>query len=319
MLVVAIGFALASATGQSGLATTGCTTCHGIGAASDTSASFSPAPVTVAPNDRVPLSFTVGNPRELAAGLDIAASGGGFIPGSNTQVLYGDVTHRSPTPMTAGTTVFDFSWVAPDAEGTFTLSGAGNAVDLDNQPTANDAWNLAPDLVILVDDGCEDLDGDGYGARCGEDCDETDPTVGPCDTGPVDTADSDSDTGDSAPHDTAETGESTPIDSEDSNPPDTSFPDTADSSLSIDSGRPSTPTSPDAPCGCGAGRPAGLGALALLTLVLADRRGKSGIAPPVGDPAPPRVPVVGDPAGMQVASPWASAARRAGWDNSSTT
>ena len=66
---------------------------------------------------------------------------------------------------------------APAVEGSYALHAAGNAVNFDGLDNG-DGWNLASDLALLVDDGCDDLDRDGV-TDCAGDCDDGDSGVYP--------------------------------------------------------------------------------------------------------------------------------------------
>jgi hypothetical protein len=192
LLVLSEG-ALATSTGRTGSSITGCKNCHGAAAAATTTASFGTAPLTVLPGEAVALTFTVSstNVLRIAGGLNVSATGGTWTAGSNTQVLSGQITHFAPQSFTAGAVTFDFTWTAPATEGSYTLSGAGNAVNW-NGTASGDGWDLAPSLVIEVDDGCDDLDSDGIDT-CNGDCDDLDDTVYPLAPETCDGADDDCD------------------------------------------------------------------------------------------------------------------------------
>jgi large repetitive protein len=171
----------AKSAGKTGNSTTGCS-CHGATATATTTTSFSGS-ATVEPGEVVSMLFVVATTSgsRTHSGLDVSATGGTLAAGSNTQVSLGEITHVAPTAMTSGSTEFSFSWTAPAAEGSYTLRGAGLAADNDGKDSG-DGWNLATNFVILVDDGCDDLDGDGYEAcddGTGDDCDDADATVSP--------------------------------------------------------------------------------------------------------------------------------------------
>jgi uncharacterized protein (TIGR03382 family) len=115
------------------------------------------------------------------SGLDVSATGGTLAAGSNTQLSAGEITHTASTVMSGSSTSFEFTWTAPAAEGSYTLRGAGIAVNNDARDSG-DAWSLASNYTIVVDDGCDDLDGDGYEScddGSGDDCDDTDASINP--------------------------------------------------------------------------------------------------------------------------------------------
>ena len=176
LISLLLSHAIAGDRGQTGSSTSGCASCHGSSASANTTVSFDLSASTVAPGDVVDVTFTVANSRQSEAGLDVSASGGTLAAGSNNQLRSGEITHSSPQTLSSGTFDFDFTWTAPTAEGTYTLYGAGNAVNADGRASNADNWTTG-NTSIVVDDGCEDVDGDGYGDTCDEDCDEAEPAA----------------------------------------------------------------------------------------------------------------------------------------------
>lgn len=174
--------AFANENGRTGSSTNGCT-CHGMSASSSTSASFTTSATTVAPGDVVSVDFIVGTTvgTRTHAGLNVSATGGSLVAGSNNQKRNNEITHTQPEALTAGSIAFNFTWVAPTAEGSYSLRGAGNAVDNDGSDRG-DAWQKATNVTIIVDDGCDDLDADGFEVcddGSGTDCNDADDTVWP--------------------------------------------------------------------------------------------------------------------------------------------
>jgi MYXO-CTERM domain-containing protein len=165
--------------GKTGGSTTGCGGCHGKTASASVTTSFSASATTVAPGDVVTITLSVASTSasHSAGGLDVSADGGTLAAGSNTQLSAGEITHAKPESMSGSQVDFDFTWTAPSTEDTYTFSAAGNAVDEDGT-SGGDGWSLATDLEIVVDDGCDDTDGDGY-TDCDGDCDESDASVSP--------------------------------------------------------------------------------------------------------------------------------------------
>ena len=157
--------ALANAAGKTG-ATSGCGGCHGSTASTDTTVSFSASATEVDAGDTVTITYTVANSGMSAFGMNVDADGGTFTAGTGTQVSGGEVTHNGKS--TSDT--FTFDWTAPSAGGTYTLTGAGNAVDNNGSASSADEWNVASDLEITV---CVDNDGDGF-SDCDGDCDDSD-------------------------------------------------------------------------------------------------------------------------------------------------
>ena len=172
--------AFANPSGRTGASKTGCGDCHGRAADVTTTATLAASSTTVYPGDTVDVTLTIAtsDATHVEAGLDVSASSGTLGAGSNNKLSSREITHSASTAMTAGAVVFDFTWTAPSAEGTYTLFAVGNAVDGDGRDSSSDGWNLASDLSLVVDDGCDDLDTDGVD-DCDGDCDDTDGSVYP--------------------------------------------------------------------------------------------------------------------------------------------
>ena len=164
--------ASANSTGKTGKSTTGCTTCHGTAADTTTTATLSASDTEVGLGDAVTVTFevTTTDTSRTHAGLNVSADGGTLSAGTNTQVSSSEITHSAPEAMSSSTATFSFTWTAPSAAGTYTLSGAGTAVNNNSAPTG-DGWDLATDVTIEV--VCTDGDGDGV-TDCDGDCDDAD-------------------------------------------------------------------------------------------------------------------------------------------------
>ena len=165
--------------GITGRSTSGCGGCHGRTADSSTTVTLATSTATVYPGETVDVTLTVesSDSSHTRAGLNVAASSGTLAAGSNNRLSSLEITQSSPQAMSSGTLVFDFQWTAPAVEGSYRISGAGNAVN-NNGTETGDGWNLASDLTLVVDDGCDDLDGDGV-TDCDGDCDDADSAVYP--------------------------------------------------------------------------------------------------------------------------------------------
>ncbi|MFN7144723.1 MAG: putative metal-binding motif-containing protein, partial [Myxococcota bacterium] len=203
VLLLLVPAVFANSTGKTGSSTTGCGDCHGRSASTGTSVTFDADTLVAAPGERLAIELVVASSSvTYGAGLNVSATGGTLGAGSNTRVSGGEVTHSSTTRMASGAVTFAFTWTAPTAEGTYTLRGAGNAVNGDRSD-GGDAWNRASNLTLTVDDGCDDTDRDGYEA-CddggGDDCDDDDASVHPGAAETCDGVDEDCDgTADDAP------------------------------------------------------------------------------------------------------------------------
>ena len=171
--------AFATDHGITGRSTSGCGGCHGRTADSATTVTLAASASTVYPGDTVDVTLTVASSdaSHTHAGLNASASSGTLASGSNNKLSSSEITHSAPQRMSSGSIVFEFQWTAPAAEGSYRISGAGNAVD-DNATETGDGWNLASDLTLVVDDGCDDLDRDGI-TDCDGDCDDADGAVYP--------------------------------------------------------------------------------------------------------------------------------------------
>jgi hypothetical protein len=145
---------------------------------------------TVAPGAATTITLTLSaDVTQLVAGLDVGADSGTFTAGPDTAVVAGEITHATPAVF-SGELSWQFTWEAPAAEGTYTLSAAALAGDGDGTE-AGDA-SAATTLVLTVDDGCADDDGDGW-EDCDGDCDDADPAISPGETETCDDVDQDCD------------------------------------------------------------------------------------------------------------------------------
>jgi hypothetical protein len=189
--------ARAYSAGQTGKSTTGCANCHGTTANAAVSATFGATTTTLAPGELVAFTFTVGSSSSShsVGGFNVSATSGTLGAATGTRVASTEVTHSNDKHFSGGSATFDFTWTAPSAEGVYQLRGAGLAGNHDNASTG-DGWALATSLNVTVDDGCDDLDLDGYEAcldGSGEDCDDDDDTLNPGEVERCDGLDNDCD------------------------------------------------------------------------------------------------------------------------------
>lgn len=140
--------AAANDDGKIGVSTTGCGDCHGA-ASAEVVATLATGSTTVTAGQTVVVTLSLQSAGQLAAGLNVSASGGALGGGSNCRVAGAEITHGTPWPMTEGALVFDFTWTAPAEPGAYTLHGVGNAVDWNGEQTG-DHWAFAEDLTLTV-------------------------------------------------------------------------------------------------------------------------------------------------------------------------
>ena len=112
--------------GFSGKSGSTCTVCHSTGTPPTVTIS---GPATVASGSTNTYTLTVSGTGN--GGLDVAATAGTFTPGSNTQVMGGEITHSSATSNHS----WMFSWTAPTVTATTTETMYGAAIDGKNGGT----------------------------------------------------------------------------------------------------------------------------------------------------------------------------------------
>lgn len=170
-----------------------CTDCHANGSGNVPTVEFS-GPVSVVAGAKNRYSFTVtkhASASHSAAGFNVAADDGTFATvTANTQktdAVNGfaadadELTHSSARKFTDGAAIFEFDWTAPKKSGTFTLYGAGNAVNENGNNSGDDPAKTSYDIEVT----CPDADEDGYvdSKACPDeellDCDDKDADVNP--------------------------------------------------------------------------------------------------------------------------------------------
>ena len=155
-----------SITGFSGASGQDCSLCHAGGITPTVTLA---GPDTVFIGDVLTYTLTVAGGQGIAAGLDVAATGGVLtdtLAGSlYTKIVSGEITHEngdatqkaSPnyfayghdggpkcinsdcTQVPGGEVVFTFNWIAPATAESVTMFGAGNSVDLSGDNTGDSA------------------------------------------------------------------------------------------------------------------------------------------------------------------------------------
>ncbi|MDC3960475.1 MXAN_6652 family MXYO-CTERM-anchored protein [Polyangium jinanense] len=146
--------ALATSTGiagQSGKDKATCITCHKGGAAC--TVEFE-GPTALEPGATGQYSFVIRGGAAKTGGLDIAVDNAeaSLETGSSGMKKVGaELTHSAPQPFTADELRFDFSLVAPEADITLTLFGAGNSSNADLVPEGDKA--AATKMTVTVGKG----------------------------------------------------------------------------------------------------------------------------------------------------------------------
>ncbi|MDI1476262.1 MXAN_6652 family MXYO-CTERM-anchored protein [Polyangium sp. y55x31] len=163
--------ALATSTGiagQSGKNGATCVTCHKGGALA--TVEFE-GPTTLEPGATGQYSFVIRGGAAKTGGLDIAVDGAeaSLETGSSGMKKVGaELTHSAPQPFDAEELRFDFSLVAPAADVTLTLFGAGNSSNADLVPEGDKA--AATKMTVTVGKGSPVPEGEGEedsGGGCG--------------------------------------------------------------------------------------------------------------------------------------------------------
>jgi len=162
VILALVQLALANADGKTGSSGAGCT-CHG-DSSRDTIVSVAADTTAVEPGAVVNITLLVGNGGLSEAGMNASATDGALGAGTGTKESQGEITHDGPSVLQTGESSFAFTWTAPTAAGTYTISAAGNATNADGK-TTGDAWAFADDLEIVVtsaggDSGDADTDAD---------------------------------------------------------------------------------------------------------------------------------------------------------------
>lgn len=126
----------------------GCT-CHGLNPTAGVTVTIS-GPDTLQPDQTAAYSVTISGGPAVAAGTNIAASGGTLNVTAGTLQKIGDeLTHVAPLLFEASSVSFDFSYTAPAVEGAETLYANGNSVN-NTGSTSGDQWNFAPNKPVIV-------------------------------------------------------------------------------------------------------------------------------------------------------------------------
>jgi hypothetical protein len=112
-------------------------------------------PTVMAPGSAANFRFAISSHSEtqIAAGLDVAVSGGtlSLVAGQGTRLQFNEVTHSEPKANDPEAhAIFEFTWRAPESEGTYTLFGAGCSVNGNGQRTGDGAARTTYAIVVGV-------------------------------------------------------------------------------------------------------------------------------------------------------------------------
>ncbi|MBI2793096.1 MAG: immunoglobulin domain-containing protein [Ignavibacteria bacterium] len=110
-------------------------------------------PANVNPGTTADFSFIIAHPTNGYGGYNLSirsATGavGTLTAGAGSQVAGGEIAHNASKQAVAGQVTFSFQWTAPAQHGTYTVYGAGAAVDNDNT-AAGDAYNTMSASVTV--------------------------------------------------------------------------------------------------------------------------------------------------------------------------
>lgn len=124
---------ITSTTGNSGKNTSQtCNSCHNGGLAPTVTIT---GPETLAAGATGQYTLTIQGGAAVKAGTNVALSNGttaSLEPGAGLQKLGSELIHSQSKNFTGGTVSFDFSVIAPSTGGSFTIFGAGNSTNGNN-------------------------------------------------------------------------------------------------------------------------------------------------------------------------------------------
>jgi hypothetical protein len=149
--------AVAGSDGMTGRSTQGCGGCHGNNATAALNVTVNQPQGGILAGQQVDLSVVIGQAAGAAsAGLNLAIRNdlqnniGQIAAGVGTKVVGGELTHQQPKPFAGGQVDFPFTWTAPAAHGTYTLTVSGNAVNNNGRADGNDQWKIANAVTLTV-------------------------------------------------------------------------------------------------------------------------------------------------------------------------
>lgn len=132
-----------------------CNTCHTLGT-TPTVTFDGPSTLGTGATGTFTFILQSNEPRQSAAGFNVAASGGTLqiVSGQKEQIFPGttELTHNAPKANNAsGQSTWQFKWKAPTTAGNYVLWGAGNSVNLDG--TSNGDSAAATMFLVAVGSG----------------------------------------------------------------------------------------------------------------------------------------------------------------------
>jgi len=155
LLFTALGTVLITTSSNSGGFTgnnANCQGCHGTDANTIVTINGLPASGGYTPGSTYPITVTVTNAAQVAAGFDIQTTAGNFSnPGAGV-IVNGATTGAGHTggakAMVGGTATFNLDWQAPSSgSATASFTAEGNAVNL-NGATSGDGANFASNVLV---------------------------------------------------------------------------------------------------------------------------------------------------------------------------
>lgn len=143
----------ANRNGITGRSNIGCADCHGN--QSQNTVVTVDGPRTVQRGATVAYTVIIAHQNNNAGGFNAAIRGdngnaGTLIAGAGSRLQGGELTHIQPKNKEGADIRFPFQWTAPQTHGVYALTAAGNAVNLDQQSSAADNWNLSGTINITV-------------------------------------------------------------------------------------------------------------------------------------------------------------------------
>src|SRR6185436_4668395 len=138
---------MAGQTGASGKQGMFCNQCH-TGGTAPTVTITGPATLMVGASSTYTVTITGG--AALRGGFNAAVTAGTLMPGANSRLFSGELTHMAPVAFNAGSVSFSFTLQAPVLAGPLTVYAAGNSTN-NSMTNAGDLAATATLNVTVVD------------------------------------------------------------------------------------------------------------------------------------------------------------------------